>query len=170
MSRYGLTVKDMQMQLAVAVGGKKLGTTVEGRERFPIRVRYAREFRDNPDDLKNILIPTPSGAQVPLAQLAEITYKRGPQVIKSEDTFLTSYVVFDMKEGNAEVNVVEDAQKLIKEKIEKGEFVLPAGVTYRFTGNYESQIRASKRLMLVVPISLVLILLISIPLKVMIMK
>lgn len=160
MSRYGLTVKDMQMQLAVAVGGKKLGTTVEGRERFPIRVRYAREFRDNPDDLKNILIPTPSGAQVPLAQLAEITYKRGPQVIKSEDTFLTSYVVFDMKEGNAEVNVVEDAQKLIKEKIEKGEFVLPAGVTYRFTGNYESQIRASKRLMLVVPISLVLILLI----------
>ncbi|MCF6214260.1 MAG: efflux RND transporter permease subunit [Flavobacteriaceae bacterium] len=160
MSRYGLTVKDMQMQLAVAVGGKTLTTTIEGRERFPVRVRYAREFRDNPDDLKGILIPTPSGVQVPLAQLADITYKRGPQVIKSEDTFLTSYVVFDKKEGYAEVNVVEDAQKLIKDKIEKGAFKLPAGVTYRFTGNYESQIRASKRLMLVVPISLVLILLI----------
>jgi len=160
MSRFGISVKDLQMQLAVAVGGKVLTTSVEGRERFPIRVRYAREYRDNPDDLKKILIPTPSGAQVPLEQLANITYRRGPQVIKSEDTFLTSYVVFDKKEGKAEVNVVEDAQKVINKKIKDGEFVLPAGVTYRFTGNYENQIRAAKRLMLVVPISLLLIFLI----------
>ncbi|WKD85262.1 Cation efflux system protein CusA [Polaribacter huanghezhanensis] len=160
MSRYGLTIKDMQMQLSVAIGGKQLTTTVEGRERFPVRVRYAREFRDNPEDIKKILIPTPTGVQVELGELASIEYVRGPQVIKSEDTFLTGYVIFDMKEGNAETNVVEAAQKLIKAKIDSGEFKLPAGVTYRFTGNYENQIRASKRLMIVVPISLVLILLI----------
>jgi Cu(I)/Ag(I) efflux system membrane protein CusA/SilA len=160
MSRYGLTIKDMQMQLSVAIGGKQLTTTVEGRERFPVRVRYAREFRDNPEDIKKILIPTPTGVQVELGELASIEYVRGPQVIKSEDTFLTGYVIFDMKEGNAETNVVEEAQKLIKTKIDSGEFKLPAGVTYRFTGNYENQIRASKRLLIVVPVSLILILLI----------
>ncbi len=160
MSRYGLTIKDMQMQLSVAIGGKQLTTTVEGRERFPVRVRYAREFRDNPDDIKKILIPTPAGPQVELGELASVEYVRGPQVIKSEDTFLTGYVIFDMKEGNAETNVVEDAQALIKQKMDNGEFELPAGVTYRFTGNYENQIRASKRLMIVVPVSLIMILLI----------
>ncbi len=160
MSRYGLTVKDMQMQLSVAIGGKQLTTTVEGRERFPVRVRYAREYRDNPDEIKKILIPTPAGVQVELGELASLEYVRGPQVIKSEDTFLTGYVIFDMKEGNAETNVVEEAQAYIKTKIDNGEFVLPAGVTYRFTGNYENQIRASKRLMIVVPISLIVILLI----------
>ena len=160
MSRYGLTVKDMQEQLSVAIGGKQLTTTVEGRERFPVRVRYAREFRDNPDDLKSILIPTPSGEQVPLSELAFVDYVRGPQMIKSEDTFLTSYVIFDMKEGNAESNVVEEAQALVKKKLDSGEFSLPDGITYKFTGNYENQIRASKRLMIVVPISLILIFLI----------
>ncbi|WP_339757899.1 efflux RND transporter permease subunit, partial [uncultured Winogradskyella sp.] len=160
MSRYGLSIKDMQMQLSVAIGGKQLSTTVEGRERFPVRVRYAREFRDNPDDIKKILIPTPAGVQVELGELASLEYVRGPQVIKSEDTFLTGYVIFDKKDGFAETNVVEDAQALIKEKIDSGEFKLPDGVTYRFTGNYENQVRASKRLMIVVPISLIVILLI----------
>jgi len=160
MSRYGMTIEDMQTQLSVAVGGKTLSTTVEGRERFPVRVRYAREYRDNPDDLKKILIPTPAGVQVQLGELASIDYVRGPQMIKSENTFLTGYVIFDKKEGFAETNVVEDAQKFIMDKIDSGEFKLPNGVTYRFTGNYENQIRASKRLMLVVPISLILIFLI----------
>ena len=155
MSRYGMTVKDMQQQLSVAVGGKQLTATVEGRERYPVRVRYAREFRDNPDEIKKILIPTPSGEQVPLSELASVDYVRGPQMIKSEDTFLTSYVIFDKKEGFAETNVVEDAQALIKQKLDSGAFKLPDGVTYKFTGNYENQIRASKRLMIVVPISLI---------------
>ncbi|NOQ91815.1 MAG: cation transporter [Flavobacteriaceae bacterium] len=160
MSRYGMTVKDMQEQLSVAVGGKQLTTTVEGRERYPVRVRYAREFRDNPDDLKKILIMTPLGEQVPLSEMTSIDYVRGPQMIRSENTFLTSYVIFDMKSGYAETNVVEEAQSFIKQKLDTGEFKLPDGVTYKFTGNYENQIRASKRLMLVVPISLVLIFLI----------
>lgn len=159
-ARYGLTIEDMQKTISVAIGGMKLTTTVEGRERFPVRVRYAREFRDNPDDLKNVLIPTPAGVQVPLEELASINYVRGPQAIKSEDTFLVGYVIFDMKDGNAEVDVVEDAQNLIDAKLNSGELVLPSGVSYRFTGNYENQVRATNRLMVVMPISLLIIFLI----------
>ena len=157
MSRYGMTIKDMQEQLSVAIGGKQLSTTVEGRERYPVRVRYARAYRDNPDELKNILIPTPAGIQVPLGELADISYVRGAQMIKSEDTFLTSYVIFDKKDGFAETNVVEEAEAMISQELSSGAFSIPDGVTYEFTGNYENQLRASKRLMVVVPISLVII-------------
>ncbi len=159
-ARYGLTMKDIQMYIEVAIGGIQLSTTVEGRERYPIRVRYAREFRDSPSEVGNILIPTSTGEQVPLIELAEITYRRGPQVIKSEDTFLDGYVVFDKKEGYAEIDVVHEAQRFINAKIESGELVIPPGVNYKFTGNYESQIRATKRLAIVVPICLMVIFLI----------
>lgn len=159
-ARYGLTIADFQMAIGVAIGGNKLTSTVEGRERFPVRVRYAREFRDNPDDVKKVLIPTPTGVQVPLGELAEVTYRRGPQVVKSEDTFLVGYVIFDKKENVAEVDVVEEAQRFIEAKIASGEFVVPPGVNYKFTGNYENQIRATKRLAIVVPISLLVIFLI----------
>jgi copper/silver efflux system protein len=156
-ARYGLTMKDIQNYIEVAIGGIQLSTTIEGRERFPIRVRYAREFRDNPEDVKKVLIPTPSGAQIPLAELATVTYRRGPQIIKAEDTFLDGYVIFDKKAGFAEVDVVEDAQRFIQAKMDAGEFMLPPNVTYKFTGNYENQIRATKRLAIVVPISLIAI-------------
>jgi len=159
-ARYGLTIKNLQMVLSSVIGGMPLTATVEGRERFPIRVRYAREFRDNPEDLKKILIPTPTGSQIPLGELVELTYTRGPQQIKSEDTFLVGYVIFDKKEGFAEVNVVENAQNYLQSKIDSGELIIPAGVSYKFTGNYENQIRATKRLMIVVPISLIVIFLI----------
>jgi len=148
------------MYISSAIGGMQLTTTIEGRERFPVRVRYARELRDNPEDLKQVLIPTPSGVQIPLGELAEIIYTRGPQLIKSEDTFLVGYVIFDKKPQYAEGDVVENAQAYLNKKIEDGEFVLPAGVNYKFTGNYENQIRATKRLMVVVPISLIIIFLI----------
>jgi Cu(I)/Ag(I) efflux system membrane protein CusA/SilA len=159
-ARYGLTIEDFQRFIEVAIGGIRLTTTVEGRERFPVRVRYAREFRDNPEDIKRVLIPTPAGAQIPLGELSEITYRRGPQMIKSEDTFLTGYVIFDKKEEYAEVDVVEEAQRFIKAKMDNGEFALPAGVSYKFTGNYENQIRATKRLSVLVPISMLVIFLI----------
>jgi Cu(I)/Ag(I) efflux system membrane protein CusA/SilA len=146
--------------LSGAVGGMKLTTTVEGRERFPVRLRYAREFRDNPEDLKKLLIPTPSGAQIPLGELVTMNYVRGPQMIKSENTFLVAYVIFDKNEGYAEVDVVENAQDYLNGLLDSGEFELPAGVSYVFTGNYENQIRASKRLAIVVPISLLIIFLI----------
>lgn len=159
-SRYGLTIADLQMTLNSAIGGMTLTNTVEGRERFPVRVRYAREYRDNPDDLKGILIPTPSGVQIPLGELVEIKYTRGPQMIKSENTFLVGYVIFDKKEGFAEVDVVENAQAFLNKKAEEGDFMVPSGVNYKFTGNYENQIRATKRLLIVIPISLILIFLI----------
>ena len=159
-ARYGLTVQNLQAVIGSAIGGMPLTTTVEGRERFPVRLRYAREFRDNPEDLQRILIPTPSGAQIPLGELVTLHYVRGPQMIKSEDTFLVGYVIFDKKEGYAEVDVVENAQEYLKEKMNSGELSLPAGVSYKFTGNYENQIRATKRLMIVIPISLLIIFLI----------
>jgi Cu(I)/Ag(I) efflux system membrane protein CusA/SilA len=156
-SRYGMTVEDVQEILQVAVGGMALTTSVEGRERFPIRVRYARELRSTPEDIKSILVPSMTGVQIPLGELADITYTRGPQMIRSENTFLNGYVIFDKVEGRAEVDVVEDAQKFLKVKIASGELVLPAGVSYTFAGNYENQIRATKRLAIVIPISLILV-------------
>jgi Cu(I)/Ag(I) efflux system membrane protein CusA/SilA len=159
-ARFGLTINQLQSTISSAIGGMQLTTTVEGRERFPVRLRYAREYRDNPDDLKKILIPTPSGTQIPLGDLVTINYTRGPQMIKSENTFLVGYVIFDKKEGFAEVDVVENAQAYLDDKLDNGEFNLPAGVSYIFTGNYENQIRATKRLLIVVPISLIIIFLI----------
>jgi Cu(I)/Ag(I) efflux system membrane protein CusA/SilA len=159
-SRYGLSVKSLQTIIGSAIGGMQLTTTIEGRERFPVRLRYAREYRDSPEDLKRILIPTPSGTQIPLGDLVTIHYTRGPQLIKSENTFLVGYVIFDKKEGFAEMDVVENAQEHLQDKLESGEFLLPAGVSYVFTGNYENQIRATKRLLIVVPISLIIIFLI----------
>ncbi|MCU4166421.1 efflux RND transporter permease subunit [Carboxylicivirga caseinilyticus] len=159
-ARYGMSISQLQMVIGSAIGGMPLTTTVEGRERYPVRLRYAREFRDNPEDLKSILIPVDNGAQVPLGELADIQYTRGPQMIKSEDTFLVGYVIFDKKDGFAEVDVVEHAQAYLKNQITEGNFELPAGVNYKFTGNYENQIRATKRLSLVIPISLMIIFLI----------
>jgi copper/silver efflux system protein len=157
MARYGLSVSEVQDVLQVAVGGMILSNSVEGLERFPIRVRYARELRDNPDDLKRILIPSMSGVQIPLGEIADIEYTRGAQMIRSEDTFLVGYVIFDKQEGAAEVNVVNEAAAILKDKIKSGELKLPAGVTYKFAGNYEQQIRATKRLAIVIPVSLIII-------------
>jgi copper/silver efflux system protein len=157
MARYGMTVKEVQEVLQVAVGGMTLSTSVEGRERFPLRVRYARELRDNPEDLKRILIPSMNGIQIPLGEIADINYNRGAQMIRSENTFLTGYVIFDKMEGKAEIDVVEEAGRFIKEEIESGKILLPSGVTYKFAGNYENQARAAKRLSIVIPVSLILI-------------
>ena len=125
MARYGMTVSDVQEILQVAVGGMTLSTSVEGRERFPLRVRYARELRDNPEDLKSILIPAMNGVQIPLGEIADIDYTRGAQMIRSENTFLVGYVIFDKLEGKAEVDVVEEADKIIKDKIDSGQIMLP---------------------------------------------
>ncbi len=159
MARYGMSISDVQEILQVAVGGMTLSTSVEGRERFPLRVRYARELRDNPEDLKRILVPAMNGVQIPLGEIADIDYTRGAQMIRSENTFLVGFVIFDKLEGKAEVDVVEEASKILNGKIDSGEIMLPPGVTFKFAGNYENQIRATKRLAIVVPISLILILL-----------
>ncbi|MCB1234986.1 MAG: efflux RND transporter permease subunit, partial [Verrucomicrobiae bacterium] len=155
--RYGMTIQSVQDIIEVAIGGRRVTTTVEGRERYAVRVRYQRELRDTLESLGGILIPARDGTQVPLRQLAEIRYERGPQAIKSEDTFLTGYVIFDKKPGHAEVEVVRQAGMLLGDRLDSGALVLPAGVTYRFTGSHENQVRASEKLRLLVPVSLLLI-------------
>jgi len=159
-ARYGISIEDVQNILKVAVGGMVLTQTVEGRERYGVRVRYPRELRANPTDLKQIYIPVEKGSPVPLSELATIRYEQGPQVIKSEDTFLVGYVLFDKLDGYAEVNVVESAQELIQQKVDSGELIVPKGINYQFTGTYENQLRAEKTLSVVVPLALLIIFLI----------
>lgn len=160
MARYGITVADLQDVIGAAVGGMALTTTVEGRERFPVRLRYPRELRSNPDELARLIVPTATGAQIPLKEVADIEYTKGAQMIQSENTFLLGYVIFDKIGGKAEVDVVNEADKILKEKISSGELQLPKGVSYKFAGNYEQQERAANRLLIVVPLSLLAILLI----------
>jgi Cu(I)/Ag(I) efflux system membrane protein CusA/SilA len=159
-ARYGISIRQVQDVIEVAIGGKRLTTTVEGRERYPVRVRYQRELRNTIEELGRILIPAPDGTQIPLIELAEITFVRGPMVIKSEDTFLVGYVIFDKKPDYAEVDVVEDAQDYLKASIAAGDLEIPAGVSYAFAGSYENQIRSEKRLIVVLPLALIIIFLI----------
>ncbi|WP_298288720.1 efflux RND transporter permease subunit [uncultured Lutibacter sp.] len=159
-ARYGISVEKVQEILKVAIGGMPITQTVEGRERYSVRVRYPRELRANPTDLEQIYVPVEKGSPVPLSELATIQYEQGPQVIKSEDTFLVGYVLFDKLDGFAEVDVVENAQALFQQKIASGELTVPKGISYKFTGTYENQIRAEKTLSVVVPLALAIIFLI----------
>ena len=156
-ARYGLHIKAVHDVIEVAIGGKPVTTTVEGRERYPVRVRYQRELRDSIEALKKILVKGGSGQQIPLEQIAEIKYVRGPQVIKNEDTFLTGYVLFDKLPGFAEVDVVENAQNYLQKLEEDGVIVRPDGVKYHFSGSYENQVRAEKKLGIVLPLALFVI-------------
>lgn len=159
-ARYGLTIQAVQDVIEIAIGGRTITTTVEGRERYPVRVRYLRELRDTHEGLGAILVPTPGEAQIPLRELAEIRYVRGPQMIRSEDTFLVAYVMFDRRPGHAEVEVVEESQRYLREMIASGRLDIPAGVSFRFAGNYENQQRAAAKLRVVLPMALFIIFLI----------
>ena len=156
-ARYGVPLQQVQDVIEVAVGGKRVTTTVEGRERYPVRVRYQRELRDSIDGLERILVAAPGGRQIPLEQLAQLRIVPGPQVIKSEDTFLVGYVLFDMKPGHAEVDVVNQARETLRARIASGELTLPTGVSYTFAGSYENQERAAKKLAVVLPLALAII-------------
>lgn len=159
-ARHGIPLQTVQDVIEIAIGGKRVTTTVEGRERYPVRVRYLRELRDSVEELVRILVPAPDGAQIPLGELAEIRYVRGPQVIKSEDTFLLGYVLFDKKPGYAEVEVVEACRAHLASKRASGELVLETGVSYTFAGSYENQLRAQKKLNVLLPLALATIFLI----------
>jgi Cu(I)/Ag(I) efflux system membrane protein CusA/SilA len=153
-ARYGIKIRMVQDVIEVAVGGRPITMTVEGRERYPVRVRYQRELRDTIEAIEEILVAAPDGTQIPLRELASINYVRGPQVIKSEDTFLVGYVIFDKRDGYAEVEVVEQARAYLDEQIAAGELDVPAGVSFKFTGSYENQVRAEKKLRVVLPLAL----------------
>ncbi len=153
-ARYGVSIDDVQQVLKIALGGEILTQTVEGRERYGIRVRYPRELRTHPDDIKKIYVPVSTGNQIPLSELVTIKYEQGPQMIKSEDTFLVGHVLFDTLDQYTEVDVVAHAKLLIKQKIDTGELIVPQGINYQFAGVYEHQVRADKTLSLVIPLAL----------------
>lgn len=161
LARYGVKIEEFQHLIETAVGGEPLTTTVEGRERYPVRVRYLRERRDSIEELKRILVTTATGAQVPLELLADIQYVQGPMEIRSEDTKLVGYVIFDKQPGYAEVDVVEACQRLLRQKLESGELVLPPGTEMpTFIGSYENQVRSARTLAVVVPLTFFIIFLI----------
>jgi len=159
-ARYGLSIEAVQLHLKTAVGGTIVGQTVEGRERYSIKVRYPKELRNSIDKLRNVLITTMSGAQIPLGDLAEIKYQQGPQVIKSENSFLIGYVLFDRQGEISAVEVVENSQAAIEKAISNDELIVPNGISYSFTGTYENQVRAFEKLTLVSILALVIIFLV----------
>jgi Cu(I)/Ag(I) efflux system membrane protein CusA/SilA len=152
-ARYGLTVGDVQAVITSAIGGETVTTTVEGRERYPVNVRYKRELRDDPDRLKRVLIPTPSGAQIPLGQIADLVITQGPTSIADEAGALAGLVSVAVS-GRDLRGYVEDAQRAVRDRV-----TLPPGYRLIWTGQYEHLVRAEERLKLVVPVTLALILL-----------
>jgi Cu(I)/Ag(I) efflux system membrane protein CusA/SilA len=157
-ARYGLNIRDIQNVIETAIGGRKITTMFEGRERYPIRARYKRELRDSIQAIRNILVAAPDGTQIPMKELTTIRYVRGPQAIKSENTRLVGYVIFNKKKGYAEVEVVENARKHLEEAIANGGLSLPPGVAKpTFIGSYQNQVRSAKTLAVVVPLALFLI-------------
>ena len=152
-ARYGLTVGDVQEVITTAIGGETVTTTVEGRERYPVNVRYKRELRDDPDRIKRVLIPTPSGAQIPLGQIADLGITQGPPSISDEAGALVGLVSVAVS-GRDLRGYVEDAQRAVRERV-----VLPARYRLIWTGQYEHLVRAEERLKLVVPVTIGIILL-----------
>ncbi|MEX1061955.1 MAG: efflux RND transporter permease subunit, partial [Balneolaceae bacterium] len=159
-ARHGLSIQDVQQVISTAIGGEMLGMTVEGRERYPLRVRYAREYRNSPDAMERILVPASDGSQIPLGQLAEIRFETGPMNIRSENTFLSAYVTFDRQPGEAPIDVVNSVRDQLDQQISNGSLTVPDGISYTFEGEFRNQQRASERLAVVLPITLLIIFLI----------
>jgi Cu(I)/Ag(I) efflux system membrane protein CusA/SilA len=145
-ARYGLTVADIQGAVTSGIGGENIAENVEGRERYPINVRYNRDFRDDIQQLERVVIATPSGAQIPILQVAKVYFSRGPAMIRDEDGLLTGYVYLDLATKDYG-GFVTKADRLLQEK-----FKLPAGYTYKWSGEYEFELRAKQRLKLILPV------------------
>ena len=145
-ARYGLTVADVQRVITSEIGGADIAQNVEGRERFPIAVRYQRDFRDHAEALSQALIPTPSGEQIPVSEVARVYYSRGPSMIRDEDGALTGYVYLNLN-TNDYGGFVNRAEKLLNQKL-----AMPAGYTWRWAGEYEFEMRAKQRLTIILPI------------------
>ncbi len=155
-ARYGLTTGDVQQVLEAALGGMPLTTTVEGLERYSVNLRYDRDFRENLEALREIVIPTPGGAQVPLGQLAEVKVVQAPMGIKSEDAVPNAWIYVDVK--NVDVGTyVQMAQRAVNEAVQGGAIKVPSGYNIFWSGQYEYMLRAKERLMIVVPLTLLII-------------
>jgi Cu(I)/Ag(I) efflux system membrane protein CusA/SilA len=149
-ARYGVLVEDVQEIIETAIGGDRTTTTVEGAARFPVRVRFARELRDSPEALEKVLVPASNGAQVPLAAIAKFRYSLGPQEIKSENVLKVGYVTLNTRDRD-EISVVEDAERALRARIADGTIMIPPGYYYQWGGQFEAQVRATKRLSILVP-------------------
>ena len=158
-ARYGLTVGDVQEVLEVALGGMPLTTTVEGLERYAVNLRYSRDFRENLGALREIVVPTPTGAQVPLGQLAKIETVHAPMGIKSEAAVPNAWIYVDVK-GIDIGTYVQMAMRAVNDATAKGTIKLPPGYNIFWSGQYEYMLRAQQRLMIVVPLTLLIIVLI----------
>jgi Cu(I)/Ag(I) efflux system membrane protein CusA/SilA len=145
-ARYGLTIADVQQAVTSGIGGEMVAENVKGRERYPVNVRYGRDFRDNVEELRRVLIGTPSGAQIPISEVAKISFSRGPSMIRDEDGALTGYVYIDLNTKDYG-GFVTHASNLLKQKL-----ALPPGFTYKWSGEYEFELRAKERLQLILPI------------------
>ena len=145
-ARYGLTVADVQTAVSSGIGGENIAENIEGRERYPINVRYLRDFRDSPEAMRGVLIGTPTGAQIPLGQVARISFSHGPAMIRDEDGTLTGYVYIDLKNANYG-GFVAQADRQLQAKLK-----LPDGYTYQWSGEYQFEQRAKQRLKLILPI------------------
>jgi Cu(I)/Ag(I) efflux system membrane protein CusA/SilA len=150
-ARYGLTVADIQTAVSSGIGGENIAENIEGRERYPINVRYAQGFRDNIEKMSGVLIGTPSGPEIPLGQVAKISFSRGPAMIRDEDGAVTGYVYIDLK-GSDYGGFVALAESQLHDRLK-----LPAGYTYQWSGEYQFQQRAEQRLKLILPVVLSLI-------------
>ena len=145
-ARYGLTVADVQQVVTSGIGGKTIAENIEGRQRYPINVRYSRDFRDNVEALSRLLIATPGGAQIPIGEVAKVSFSRGPSMIRDEDAALTGYVYIDLNTTDYG-SFVTQADKVFQQQL-----ALPAGYTYKWSGEYEFELRAKQRLELIVPV------------------
>jgi Cu(I)/Ag(I) efflux system membrane protein CusA/SilA len=145
-ARYGVTVEDIQTAVASAIGGQNIAENIEGRERYPINVRYQREFRSNLDQMRRVLVATPSGAQIPLSQVARICFSHGPAMIRDEDGALTGYIYIDLKDTNYGGFVSEATRRLAQQ------LKLPANYSFQWSGEYEFELRAKERLKLILPV------------------
>jgi Cu(I)/Ag(I) efflux system membrane protein CusA/SilA len=145
-ARYGLTVADVQTAVASGIGGETIAENIEGRERYPINVRYQRDFRDSLEQMRGVLIGTPSGAQIPLGQVAKISFTHGPAMIRDEDGALTGYIYLDLKNTDYG-GFVREANKRLQQTLK-----LPASYSYQWSGEYEFELRAKQRLQLILPI------------------
>jgi Cu(I)/Ag(I) efflux system membrane protein CusA/SilA len=150
-ARYGLTVMDVGRIIESAIGGESIDTTIEGRERYPINVRYLRELRDTPDELERVLVTTPGGAQVPIGQLADLELVDGPAMIRDEGGMLAGYVYVDMT-GRDVGSYVADLKRVVADEVE-----LPSGYTVAWSGQYEFMERVAKRLQIFIPLTLAII-------------
>jgi Cu(I)/Ag(I) efflux system membrane protein CusA/SilA len=151
LARYGLTIEQLQTVIGAAIGGENVTTTIEGRERYPVNVRYPRELRDDMSALRRVLVATPGGAQVPLAQLADIEMVSGPSMLRNENGFLAGYVYVDIA-GRDVGGYVEEARRVVGRQVS-----LPPGYVLQWSGQYENMLRVRERLKVVVPITLALI-------------